>query len=78
MLRDLLDDALEASVVGSFSRIGPAVRSRLYGWTPAEPGALVGRTALVTGATSGLGLAQPGRWPISAHASCSWVDARPT
>ena len=57
MLRDLLDDALEVSVVGSFSRIGPAVRSRLYGWTTAGPGALVGRTALVTGATSGLGLA---------------------
>ena len=39
-LTDLIDDALEISVVGSFSRIGYAVRRRLFGWTPAEPGSL--------------------------------------
>lgn len=53
----VIDAALEATVVGSFSRIGPAVRSRVDDWTPIEelPGA--GRTVLVTGANSGLGLA---------------------
>lgn len=56
-LTDLIDDALEISVVGSFSRIGYAVRRRLFGWTPADPGSLSGQAVLVTGPTSGLGLA---------------------
>lgn len=56
-LTDLIDDAIEISVVGSFSRIGYAVRRRLFGWTPADPGSLSGRTFLVTGPTSGLGRA---------------------
>jgi dehydrogenase/reductase SDR family member 12 len=52
------DALLEASVVGSFSRIGISVRSRLLpefsdGLRPAAPG----RVAVVTGATSGIGLA---------------------
>lgn len=53
----LVDAALEAAVVPSFSRIGPAVRRRLDDWTPVPdlPGA--GRTVVVTGANSGLGLA---------------------
>ncbi len=50
-----VDEALEATVVGSFSSIGPAVRSRTAGWTP--PPSLAGRTVLITGATSGIGLA---------------------
>lgn len=54
---DLVDDAIEISVVGSFSRIGYAVRRRLFGWAPADPGSLSGRTVLVTGPTSGLGRA---------------------
>jgi dehydrogenase/reductase SDR family member 12 len=54
-LRTLADDLLELVVVPSFSRIGPVVRSRLYGWTAPPEGALVGMTALVTGATGGLG-----------------------
>jgi len=49
------DVLLETSVVGSFTRIGPAVRMRLEHWT--EPAPLTGQTAVVTGATSGLGLA---------------------
>jgi dehydrogenase/reductase SDR family member 12 len=53
--RDLLDDALEILVVPSFSRIGFAVRRRLYDWAPAAAHALHGQTALVTGPTSGLG-----------------------
>ncbi len=55
--RALADDALEVSVIGSFSRIGPAVRRRLFSWEAPPRGALAGRTALVTGPTSGLGRA---------------------
>ena len=57
MLSTAIDDALEMSVVGSFSRLGPVVRSRLFGWAAPEPGAMAGRTVAVTGPTSGLGLA---------------------
>lgn len=55
--RALIDAGLEASVVGSFTRLGPAVRRRLFRWAPPPPGALAGRTALVSGPTSGLGRA---------------------
>jgi len=51
----VVDKLLEASVVGSFSSIGPAVRRRTGGWTPPPP--MAGKTVMVTGATSGLGLA---------------------
>ncbi len=53
-----VDVLMDRTVAPGFTRIGSAVRSRLPGW-PADPppGALVGRTAAVTGATSGLGLA---------------------
>jgi dehydrogenase/reductase SDR family protein 12 len=50
-----VDEVLEASVVGSFSSIGPLVRCRTAGWQP--PPSLAGKVVLVTGATSGLGLA---------------------
>jgi len=53
--RSLIDGALELTVVGSFSRIGIEVRRRVFAWTAPPDGALVGRTALVTGPTSGLG-----------------------
>ena len=59
-LRWLVDDALEITVVGSFSRLGYEARRRLYGWSDPGPGALAGRTALVTGPTSGLGRAAAG------------------
>lgn len=55
--RDGIDAVLELSVVGSFSSIGPAVRRRLFTWCEPEPGALKGRTVLITGPTSGLGRA---------------------
>jgi NAD(P)-dependent dehydrogenase (short-subunit alcohol dehydrogenase family) len=54
-LASLVDDALEVSVVGSFSRVGILLRRILFGWASPADGALVGRTALVTGPTSGLG-----------------------
>jgi NAD(P)-dependent dehydrogenase (short-subunit alcohol dehydrogenase family) len=54
-LRHLIDDALEVTVVGSFSSIGSAVRRRLFDWRPPAPGALAGATVVVTGPTSGLG-----------------------
>lgn len=50
----LADELLEATVVGSFSRIGYGVRSRIGRWGP--PPSMVGRHVVITGATSGLGL----------------------
>ena len=54
-IRGLVDGALEATVVGSFTRLGYDARKRLYDWTPLDQLRLDGRTAIVTGATSGLG-----------------------
>jgi len=59
---NLTDVVLEASIVGSFSRIGFAVRSGLVAEfrTPLcqlTPPSMAGRTVLITGATSGIGLA---------------------
>lgn len=56
-LRELVDDLLEISVVGSFSRPGYRARKALFEWSPPEADALAGRTVLVTGPTSGLGRA---------------------
>jgi len=50
----LVDGVLEATVVGSFSKIGYSTRRHLYDF--AEPPRQDGRVAVVTGATSGLGL----------------------
>jgi dehydrogenase/reductase SDR family protein 12 len=54
---DVIDDLLELSVVGSFSRLGYRARRSLYGWSSPPAGALRSATALVTGPTSGLGRA---------------------
>ncbi|GAA1921155.1 hypothetical protein GCM10009737_23330 [Nocardioides lentus] len=53
-----LDTVLDRAVVPGYTSIGPAVRRRLGTW-PADPApaALAQRTALVTGASSGLGIA---------------------
>ena len=53
--RDLVDDALELLVLPSFSRIGYDLRRRMYEWEDVGRVSLRGRTALVTGPTSGLG-----------------------
>lgn len=53
--RRSVDLAMEATVVGSFTKIGYNVRSYMYGWD--ELPDLTGRTIVVTGATSGLGRA---------------------
>lgn len=50
-----VDTALEASVIGSFSRAGAVVRGRLENWRP--PSDLTGRVIIVTGASSGIGRA---------------------
>jgi NAD(P)-dependent dehydrogenase (short-subunit alcohol dehydrogenase family) len=55
--RSLLDTALDRAVVPGYSRIGYALRSRWWADDDPAPGSLRGRTALVTGATSGLGRA---------------------
>jgi NAD(P)-dependent dehydrogenase (short-subunit alcohol dehydrogenase family) len=57
LVADAIDTLLELTVVGSFSRLGPVVRGRLAGWTDPPRDALAGRTAVVTGPTSGLGRA---------------------
>jgi dehydrogenase/reductase SDR family member 12 len=51
------DLLLEATIVGSFSRVGYQARRVLAGWTDPDTTALAGRVALVTGATSGIGRA---------------------
>lgn len=56
-MKRLVDSILEGSVVGSFSRLGYAVRSRSDEWTDLNALDLRGRTIAVTGPTSGLGLA---------------------
>jgi dehydrogenase/reductase SDR family protein 12 len=52
---DRVDAALEWSVVGSFTRLGSALRRRLDHWEPLQGGRLAGRVIVMTGATSGLG-----------------------
>ncbi len=53
-LARLVDQTLEASVVGSFTTIGPTLRRRLEHWEPFPSAA--GMHIIITGATSGLGL----------------------
>lgn len=49
----LVDGLLEASVVGSFTRLGFLARARLENWCP--PADLADRNYVVTGASSGIG-----------------------
>ena len=59
-LRGCVDDALDATVVLSFTNIGYAARARLQHWAPLP--LLLRRRVLVTGANSGLGLAAAHRF----------------
>lgn len=53
----VVDKVIEAPVVSSFTNIGYQVRSRLPGWDDVSNVNVRGRTVIVTGGTSGLGLA---------------------
>jgi NADPH:quinone reductase-like Zn-dependent oxidoreductase len=53
MTSSLLDTALDLSVLGGYTSVGYRIRSR--GWTPLPR--MEGKVVLITGATSGLGLA---------------------
>ncbi len=58
-LAHVVDEVLETSVVGSFTRLGYVARSRLEQWR--DPNFALGRHVVITGATSGLGLAAASR-----------------
>ncbi len=53
----IVDSALEAPIVPSFTRIGYLVRKQLEGWASLESYDLNGKVVVLTGATSGLGRA---------------------
>jgi len=59
-LRNVVDDALDATVVLSFTNVGYHVRERLQQWRPLP--LMIGRRVLVTGANSGLGFAAARRF----------------
>ena len=52
----VVDEILEKSVVGSFSKIGFVVRKRLAHWAALDFDSLKNEIAIVTGASSGIGL----------------------
>jgi dehydrogenase/reductase SDR family member 12 len=56
MTSSLLDTALDLSVIGGYTNVGYRIRSR--GWKPLSR--MEGKVVLITGATSGLGLAAAG------------------
>lgn len=53
----IVDALLEAPIAPSFTRIGYAARKRLFHFTDTGTYSLAGRVVVLTGATSGLGLA---------------------
>ncbi len=55
MITRLVDSGLDRAVVPGYTKIGYWIRQHWWNENDPRPGALVGRTALVTGANSGLG-----------------------
>src|SRR5665648_223581 len=55
MISSLLDTILDRTVVAGYSRVG--YRLRRGAWSPADLQPMDGKVVLVTGASSGLGLA---------------------
>src|SRR6476659_1903428 len=54
----LVDTLMDRTVAPGYTRLGPAVRRHLSTWPDdPRPDALAGKRALVTGASSGLGIA---------------------
>ncbi len=51
----VIDSIIEATVVPSFTSIGPGARRRLFGWESLESYDLSGQTVVITGGTSGIG-----------------------
>jgi NAD(P)-dependent dehydrogenase (short-subunit alcohol dehydrogenase family) len=56
-LASALDAVIEAPIVTSFTRLGYDVRRRTDDWAPLDGYDMTGRVVVLTGATSGLGLA---------------------
>ncbi len=71
-LPKILDSVLEATIVGSFTKVGPSVRSRAFGW--ADDPDMTGTTVLLTGGSSGIGKAAAGR--MVAAGATVWLTSR--
>jgi len=56
MISSLIDGALDFAVAPGYTKVGFLAR-RALGWENLEPGCMAGRRVLVTGASSGIGLA---------------------
>lgn len=55
-LKNVADEVLEASVVGSFTKVGYEARRRLFGWEDLDELSMDDKVIVITGGNSGLGL----------------------